>query len=150
MWNRGRDRSVLITSASQAPMDELRGRQRRYVLSMLFRTVCLILAVVAFRGWARLIAIAIALITPWIAVVIANAGPKRRQETPVGYTPPSQAAPAELESSPHDVVDSETWVHGEGWERARARPDGAAPGNAGPAGSHAAGGQRGDGRTGGT
>jgi len=49
------------------------GRQRRYFISMMVRTACFILAVVLHNPY-RWIAIAGAVLLPYIAVVIANAG----------------------------------------------------------------------------
>jgi hypothetical protein len=66
--------AVSITSASRPHSEELRGRERRYVISMGIRTACLLLALV-FRthcvGWVFMAA---ALFLPYVAVVIANAG----------------------------------------------------------------------------
>jgi hypothetical protein len=124
-----RDAPVLITSAATARPEEIRGRERRYVISMLFRAVCLILAVVLFGGWLRFIAIVIALVTPWIAVIIANGGPRRA--APVGArTTVSGSGAVEvpvvaLDPTRHVVIDGTA-------ERAG---DGATPaGPAGPAG----------------
>ena len=40
-----------------------------------FRTLCLVLAIFVVHGWLRLIGIAAAVVLPWLAVVLANAGP---------------------------------------------------------------------------
>jgi hypothetical protein len=58
------------------------GRTRKYLLSMGVRTVCLVLAIFVLHGWLRLIGIAAALVLPWFAVVIANAGPVPGDEEP--------------------------------------------------------------------
>lgn len=65
-----------ITSAQQGLSSDLPGRQRRYFISMMIRTACFIAAVVVpspYR-WFFLVA---ALLLPYFAVVIANAGRER-------------------------------------------------------------------------
>jgi hypothetical protein len=96
---------VLITSAAPSAPQELRGRERRYLISMLLRTVCLVLAVVLFRGWARFLAVAIAIVTPWLAVVVANGGPKRSVSRPSLYRDPTPAAPRAIPAARHEIID---------------------------------------------
>jgi hypothetical protein len=83
---RGTD-AVLITSAQQSRLNEIRDRQRRYAYTMAFRTVCFVLAVLLLNGFLQFVAIAVSLVLPWIAVVVANGGPKRSQESPSLYQP---------------------------------------------------------------
>lgn len=99
---------VLITSAEEPRQDEIRRREQRYVLTMLFRVVCFILAVVAFSGWLRIVAVGLAVILPWIAVVVANGGPPRSRRPTAGFAvgPTQEAAPAALEAGRHTVVDA--------------------------------------------
>ncbi|WP_239395488.1 DUF3099 domain-containing protein [Frankia sp. CiP3] len=102
--------ATLITRAALSRPEEIQHRQRRYVISMLFRTLCLILAVVALRGWARFAAIAIAVILPWLAVVFANGGPPIQRDTPSLFIPRRPAGdvpPPALPRAHHVVVDSE-------------------------------------------
>ena len=75
---------VRITTATRPRSQDIAARQRRYLFSMSIRTVCFILAIV-FRNtglWPYFIAGAIVL--PYVAVVLANAGaspdPVRRLE----------------------------------------------------------------------
>jgi Protein of unknown function (DUF3099) len=107
---RRRDAPVLITSAATSRPEEIRGRERRYVISMLFRAVCFILAVVAFHGWLRFVAIAIALITPWVAVIVANGGPARQRASPPAYAgEPARGEPHRpaLAAPHHDVIEGD-------------------------------------------
>ena len=53
-----------------------RGRESRYLWSMGIRTVCFIGAVIAPSPWRWLLVVG-ALVLPYIAVVIANAGRER-------------------------------------------------------------------------
>ncbi len=82
------EQPLLVTSAPQNPQDEIRGRQRRYLVTMGIRVVCFILAIVlaaAHVVWAAGIAVGASLILPWIAVIAANAGPTRLEETTLLY-----------------------------------------------------------------
>jgi hypothetical protein len=62
----------VITSLAGSRSDDIRERERRYIFAMLFRVACLIGAVLLFSGPLQLIAIVIAVIMPWLAVVFAN------------------------------------------------------------------------------
>jgi hypothetical protein len=42
---------------------------------MTIRVIFLVLAIFFFTGWLRLVGVAAAVVLPWIAVVMANAGP---------------------------------------------------------------------------
>ncbi|ABD11284.1 hypothetical protein CcI156_21360 [Frankia sp. CcI156] len=121
-----RQDTVLITSAARSRQWDIHRREVRYLLSMMFRMLCFVLAVVAFHGWLRFVAVAMAVIIPWVAVVIANGGPTPERDRPVSYDPGQPAAgelPA-LEADPHRVVDSEGWVDDEGWVHGHPDPPG--------------------------
>lgn len=65
-----------ITGARAGLTDDVRGRQRRYVISMSVRTVSFVLFFVLWNvsrplGW---IALVLGLLLPYVAVVVANAG----------------------------------------------------------------------------
>jgi hypothetical protein len=62
-----------VTSAPKSLSNDLAGRQRRYLISMMIRTGCFILTVVLPSPY-RWFALAGAVTLPYIAVVIANAG----------------------------------------------------------------------------
>jgi hypothetical protein len=62
-----------ITSAPKRLSSDLVARQRRYLISMIIRTVCFLLTV-ALPSPYRWFALAGAMILPYIAVVVANAG----------------------------------------------------------------------------
>ncbi|RKR74173.1 DUF3099 domain-containing protein [Frondihabitans australicus] len=65
--------SNTITSLPPAPRDEQRARMVRYAISMGIRTICVI-AVFFVPGWWRLAPAIAAVVLPYFAVVIANAG----------------------------------------------------------------------------
>ncbi|MEY9968973.1 hypothetical protein ABIA33_007060 [Streptacidiphilus sp. MAP12-16] len=97
---KSKDRSgvIRITGARSSLTEDVRRRQRRYMISMAVRTVCVILAVVLWKE-SRIVAI-IALIggtfIPYVAVVIANAGRENAPGLPdsfVGHQPPPMVGP---------------------------------------------------------
>ncbi|MFD4561880.1 DUF3099 domain-containing protein [Streptomyces sp. NPDC058469] len=72
----GKAQVFRITGARTGLAEDIRGRQRRYVISMSVRTVSVILAV-ALWNVERHVAIAalvLGVLLPYVAVVIANAG----------------------------------------------------------------------------
>jgi hypothetical protein len=76
-----------ITGARQSLEEDVRGRQRRYVISMLVRTLAVILAVVLWNVERPLAIIALigGLVIPYVAVVIANAGRETSKDLPSAY-----------------------------------------------------------------
>lgn len=76
-----------ISGARKGLSEDIRGRQRRYVVSMSVRTVCFLLAVV-LTGPLRWVLLAGALFLPYIAVVIANAGREPTSDPPPPAVPP--------------------------------------------------------------
>ena len=64
--------TVRITSAHTSHSERIRGRQRRYLISMGIRTLCFVLAVVT-DGWLRWAFIIAAVVLPYFAVIVANA-----------------------------------------------------------------------------
>ena len=105
--------AVLVTTAAQSRREELRRRELKYVLMMSVRVVAFILAVVLFHGVLRWIAVFLALVLPWLAVVIANAPFRPTGAAPNPVTP---RGPASLPAA-HDherVVDGEWRRAGDG------------------------------------
>ncbi|MFI9624030.1 DUF3099 domain-containing protein [Streptomyces sp. NPDC052042] len=70
-----------ITGARQGLADDVRGRQRRYVVSMSVRTVSVVLAAGLWNieRYVAIVALVVGAVLPYVAVVIANAG---RESTP--------------------------------------------------------------------
>jgi hypothetical protein len=73
-----------ITGARQSLEDDVRGRQRRYVISMLVRTVAVLLTVLLWNVSRPLsvVTLVLGLVLPYIAVVIANAGRENAPSLP--------------------------------------------------------------------
>jgi hypothetical protein len=68
--------SISITGAQVSRVEDNRARERRYLMSMAIRTVCFIGAILA-SGWLRWALVAGAVLLPYVAVVMANAGRKK-------------------------------------------------------------------------
>ncbi len=68
---------VRITTARRSPSVDTAARQRRYLISMAIRTLCVLGAVAIGEGWVRWVLIAAAVALPQIAVVAANTVDRR-------------------------------------------------------------------------
>ncbi|GAA1430052.1 DUF3099 domain-containing protein [Streptomyces thermospinosisporus] len=80
-----------ITGARASLQEDVRGRQRRYVISMTIRTISVILAATLWNveRHVAIVALVLGLVLPYIAVVIANAGRENAPPTPSTFiTPP--------------------------------------------------------------
>jgi hypothetical protein len=66
-----------ITSAGQAHSDDLDARIKRYLFSMAIRTGCVILVLV-IHSPIRWVFAVLAIVLPYVAVVMANAADRRR------------------------------------------------------------------------
>ena len=78
-----------ITGARQGLDDDVRARQRRYVISMSVRTVSVILAATLWNveRHVAIVALVLGMILPYIAVVIANAGRENAPSLPSTFVP---------------------------------------------------------------
>ncbi|MET8997621.1 DUF3099 domain-containing protein [Amycolatopsis sp. NPDC004169] len=73
--------AVLITAAAPSADQQLDRRRRKYVVMMACRVPFLILAgVTAHIWWLALLFLAVSVPLPWIAVLIANEAPVRKDE----------------------------------------------------------------------
>jgi hypothetical protein len=96
---------VVISDIGSSRTAEIRERERRYVFLMLFRVVCFIAATLIFHGPARWLAVALAILLPWLAVVLANA-PKVKAVRHAVYQPKAPRATPTLEPGrEHRVID---------------------------------------------
>ncbi len=94
------------TSLEQAPQDDETARMKQYVLMMLIRTVCVVLAfAVQPWGWHTALFGVGAVFLPYIAVVLANQAHARasagavRPEIAIEARRPAEEGPAA-----HDVI----------------------------------------------
>ena len=86
--------AVRITTAPASRSDEIRGRERRYIISMTIRSIAFVAAVAVGPGWLRWVLLAAALVLPYVAVVLANAGDQRQD----AFRLPDAAPGHELEN----------------------------------------------------
>jgi len=104
LTTRREDQDVFsITDAGVALSDDQAGRTRRYLLSMGLRTFCFLAAVIA-SGWLRWAFVFGAVVLPYVAVVVANAGRENgrrtsgttlvlRDQAAIGTVGPSEPGP---------------------------------------------------------
>ncbi|BBA96549.1 putative membrane protein [Actinacidiphila reveromycinica] len=91
MGKQGGPEVFQITGARTGLTDDVRGRQRRYIVSMSIRTVSVVLTVVLWNverplAWATLV---VGLLLPYVAVVFANGGRENAPNLPsTSYVPP--------------------------------------------------------------
>ncbi|MFI2349296.1 DUF3099 domain-containing protein [Streptomyces sp. NPDC019443] len=115
-----------ITGARQGLADDVRGRQRRYVISMSVRTVAVILAAVLWNVERHVAVVALVLggVLPYIAVVIANAGRENPPSLPSTFVPtPSRPMIAPVPTPADAEPTAEAEAEGDGYERDRQRPE---------------------------
>ncbi|MEV5432994.1 DUF3099 domain-containing protein [Streptomyces sp. NPDC052701] len=82
-----------ITGARTGLQEDVRGRQRRYVISMTVRTLSVILAATLWNVERHVAVVALVLgaVLPYIAVVVANAGRENAPSMPSTFvTPPAR------------------------------------------------------------
>lgn len=81
-----------ITGARQGLAEDVRGRQRRYVISMSVRTLSVVLAAVLWNveRHVAIVALVLGAVLPYIAVVIANAGRENTPSLPGTFIPVPQ------------------------------------------------------------
>ncbi|BDH04489.1 MULTISPECIES: DUF3099 domain-containing protein [Streptomyces] len=120
-----------ITGARTGLAEDVRGRQRRYVISMSVRTLSVILAASLWNveRYVAIVALVLGALLPYVAVVIANAGRERPQSLPSTFvampskpmiTPPrAESSDARAESGPRpSSAGPEAESRGEGSDRA--------------------------------
>ena len=102
--HRDRHREPVVQSVTSVPeslADEQAARIKRYLLTMGVRTVCFILAVVTgTQGapwWVWLFFVILAVVLPYIAVVMANAVRPRPAGSAAPVTPGRHERPDEIE-----------------------------------------------------
>jgi hypothetical protein len=91
-----------ITSVAEPAADEVARRTRRYLVQMGIRIVCFLGAVTTWGRipvWISWLLLAGAVVLPYIAVILANAGSERREQ------PGPLMEPRALESRPRTEID---------------------------------------------
>lgn len=80
-----------ITHAQRSLSTDQQVRTRKYLISMGIRTVC-VLGAIVIPGWPRWVLVAGAVILPYLAVVIANAGRENDEPGNTGVPLPAMRA----------------------------------------------------------
>ncbi|MFJ8646924.1 DUF3099 domain-containing protein [Streptomyces sp. NPDC093546] len=103
MRKRGHDEVFRITGARQGLADDVRGRQRRYVISMSVRTLAVIAAASLWnvQRHVAIVALVLGAVLPYIAVVIANAGRETAPPAPSSFVVTPTPTHPMLEASEH-------------------------------------------------
>ncbi|MCA6095397.1 DUF3099 domain-containing protein [Streptomyces sp. SCA3-4] len=78
-----------ITGARQGLAEDVRGRQRRYVISMGIRTLSVVLTVILWNieRYVAIGTLVLGALLPYVAVVIANAGRENAPSLPGTFVP---------------------------------------------------------------
>ncbi|MFD8995093.1 DUF3099 domain-containing protein [Streptomyces abikoensis] len=78
-----------ITGARQGLAEDVRGRQRRYVVSMGIRTLSVVLTVILWNieRYVAMGTLVLGALLPYVAVVIANAGRENAPSLPGTFIP---------------------------------------------------------------
>jgi hypothetical protein len=100
----GRGQQVhLVTQAKRPLSEDIRYRQRRYLIMMGVRAACFVIALVMFvnhAGWLTAIPAVGAIFLPYFAVVMANGG--REPDNTRGFMEHRVNLPARREEPPRD------------------------------------------------
>ncbi|RCH69945.1 DUF3099 domain-containing protein [Streptomyces sp. SDr-06] len=101
-----------ITGARQGLAEDVRGRQRRYVISMSIRTVSVVLTAVLWNieRPVAIVTLVLGALLPYVAVVFANAGRENVTSLPSTFipTPPRPALGAAPVGGPAESATEPT------------------------------------------
>lgn len=101
-WRRGSEGPTVhrITAARRSLAEDVGDRQRRYVISMLIRTLAVVLTVLLWQVSVPVASVTLVagLVLPYVAVVIANAGRENVPRLPPVWVT-GAASPPRLPSS---------------------------------------------------
>jgi len=102
-----RTEPVLITEAAPSLADQHAARKRRYSITMAIRGTSLVIAALTaqYSLWLMAVFAVLGTVLPWIAVVMANDGPPKKQLDPNRYRPPAPDRILESGTSKGRVID---------------------------------------------
>ncbi len=111
-----KQRPQIITDARISQEEELKRRERRYILMMGLRAACVVIAVVLVMAkvpllglWLPLCGLGMVLL-PWLAVILANDRPPKDQHRLKKYrdnTSPANALPIKANGKTIDADDED-------------------------------------------
>ncbi len=103
MRHERRGEPVLITEAAPSYEEEHAARKRKYLMIMVVRVSCLVLAgILHGTWWLALTFVLLSIPLPWVAVLIANDRAPRKAEHVNRYERRDRA----IEAGEHSVIDS--------------------------------------------
>jgi Flp pilus assembly protein TadB len=102
-----RSEPVLITEAAPSQADQHAARKKRYAITMAIRAASLVLAAMTYQVslWLMAVFAVLGTVLPWIAVVMANDGPPKKQLDVHRYRPPAPDRILENPASKTRVID---------------------------------------------
>ena len=105
-----------ITDARPGTSADMTQRIRRYTITMAFRTVCFLVAVIFAHGWLQWTLFAGALLLPYMAVLLANQANTKGMTKPVRRGAPHDAkqlttGPSTAYVEGEVIADDEGGVH---------------------------------------
>lgn len=83
-----------ITSARSSHSEDVARRMKSYAISMGIRTVCVVALVLAWPNWYAWVFLPGAVVLPYVAVLLANAGRERSPSAPAVVVQPRPNLPA--------------------------------------------------------
>jgi hypothetical protein len=114
-----------ITGARQGLAEDVRSRQRRYVISMSVRTVAVVAAAVLWNveRHVAIVALVLGVLLPYVSVVIANAGRESNPSLPSTFVPtpsrPMLAPPDSAGAAESVPEDSSGPAYDQRWDAER-------------------------------
>ncbi|MBB3674491.1 DUF3099 domain-containing protein [Modestobacter versicolor] len=102
-----RSEPLLITVAEPSQADQHAARKRRYSITMAIRCTSLVIAAFTaqYSLWLMAVFAVLGTVLPWVAVVMANDRPPKKQVDPNRYRPPAPDRILESGSSKARVID---------------------------------------------
>ena len=98
--------SANITDARAATSVDAGQRMKRYAITMAFRTVCFLAAVIFAHGWLQWVLFGGAVFLPYVAVLLANQADQKGSSRTVPAGTPSDA-PQLTVGPQHEYVEGE-------------------------------------------
>lgn len=83
-----------ITTARSSHSEDVGRRMRNYAISMGIRTLCVLGLVLVFPHWTAWLFVPGAVVLPYVAVLLANAGRERTPQSPAVLVAPPVSRPA--------------------------------------------------------
>ena len=113
-----------ITDARAGTSVDMSQRIRRYTVTMAFRTICFLVAVIFAHGWLQWTLFAGAVFLPYVAVLLANQADTKGMKKVARPGAPADAKQLTTGPSPHYVegeviVDDQGGVHEPSADRRR-------------------------------